>query len=58
MVVVIASTWPWPSTMLMWLVPYSGWSAIGAQLVTAPGGVPGLAVFIDWVPIRLARWRR
>jgi hypothetical protein len=30
MVVVMARALPCASTMLMWLVPYSGWGAIGA----------------------------
>jgi hypothetical protein len=55
MVVVMASALPWPSTMLMWLVPYSGWSAIGAQALRVPPGLPGWAAFRLCAPISAAR---
>ena len=43
MVVVMASALPKRSTMLMWLVPYSGWSGMRAQALATPPGWPGLA---------------
>ena len=42
MVVVIATTWPRPSTMLMCEVPYSTCSGMGANDVGALGGPAGL----------------
>ena len=58
MVVVIASALPWLSTMLMWLVPYSGWSGMGAWLVFRGPGVPGWATFMLCAPISAARSAR
>ena len=58
MVVVMASALPRPSTMLMWLVPYSGCGAIGAKLVLAPPGLPGWATLRLCAPISLARSAR
>jgi hypothetical protein len=46
------------STMLMWLVPYSGWSGMGAWLVRTAPGLPGVAVFMLCGPIRRARLAR
>jgi hypothetical protein len=58
MVVVMASALPSASTMLMWDVPCSGWSAIGAALLRTPSGSPGRATCMLCSPIRLALWRR
>ena len=51
MVVVMATARPLASTTLMWLVPYSVCSGMGAHAVLAPPGWPGMAVFMDCVPI-------
>ncbi len=55
MEVVIASALPSASTMLMWLVPYSGCSGCGAKASGSGPGLPGLAVPMLVEPIRLAR---
>ncbi|MNT75905.1 hypothetical protein D3C72_2148510 [compost metagenome] len=58
MVVVMATALPKASTMLMWLVPYSGWSGMGAWLVFTAAGLPGWATFMLCVPMSLARSAR
>ena len=55
MVVVIASALPCASTMLMWLVPYSGCSGMGAKLVFTAPGWPGCATFRLCAPMSAAR---
>ena len=58
MVVVMATALPKASTMLMWLVPYSGCSGMGAKLVRRAPGVPGCATFMLCAPISWARLAR
>ncbi|MNV22482.1 hypothetical protein D3C71_1134570 [compost metagenome] len=54
----MATALPKASTMLMWLVPYSGWSGMGAWLVFTAAGLPGWATFMLCVPMSLARSAR
>jgi len=54
----MATAFPCASTMLMWLVPYSGCSGMRAKLLCSPAGRPGWATCIDREPIRRARRAR
>ena len=58
MVVVIDTARPSASTMLMWLVPYSICSAIGAKLVRTGPGTPAGAVGARCAWMSLARASR